>query len=427
MPSIKDTLRATTEARAQEKPVPKAGPKPKPKSAEPQDQPVSPLPASDGTFVDPFAIALKKGATKEATAFAGMLVKSLQTKLKQQKSNPDNAALLSDDSVLSSVTEFIPSGFPDLDRILGGGWPVGRASEVFGAEGSGKSALTHMALRSCQAMGGVPTYIDFEAALDPDKMEQLGIDPDRIVYCSPKDIEEAWDLIWEALDTIEAAQRDNKLNAPTLIVWDSIAAAMPRAEADEKSSAQSHVGLVARAMSKGCRKMFRRIAEVRAHMMWVNQERDKIGGFSPFGPEKQTTGGAAVRYAASLRCRVAKVSTLKIGTTASGYLVQVSTKKNRCAPPHQKSTYVLDFTVGPSTHLTVLQHLIDKNVIKSAGGGNYVAPWSKLRFEKTQWLPLLHNNEMFAQGAFAAYKALVAKFGSDTKAGGSSDESSSDD
>jgi recombination protein RecA len=344
--------------------------------------------------------------------FAVTLVKNIQKRLGQQKSNPENVALMSSD-ILSEVKEWIPTGFPDLDRILGGGWPVGRASEVFGQEGCGKSALSHMAVLACQKAGGVPIYIDFESALDPDKMEQLGIRPDRCVYARPKDIEEAWDIIWEALDTLEA----NPPPAPTLIVWDSVAASVPRAETTEKSSGDNHVGLVARSMSKGCRKMFLRIAQVKAHMMWINQERDKIGGFSGFGDNKQTTGGAAIRYAASLRVRCARVSTLKVGTKASGYLIQTSTKKNRCAPPHQKSTWVLDFSVGPSPELTAFQGLLDGRVIKAAGGGKYKAPWSEEPFGKLDWLRLCKESSEFRKGAKVAYAELVKAAASSTGEG----------
>jgi recombination protein RecA len=352
----------------------------------------------------------------QAQPFAVSLVKSLRTKLKLQKSDPTNVSLLSDEETLSEVTEFLPSGFDDIDRILGGGWPVGRASEVYGQEGVGKSALAQYALRSCQRVGGVPIYIDFETALDRDKMIGLDIDPDRLVYCSPADIEEAWDIIWTAIDQIEAKQQAGELDAPTLIVWDSVAASMPRAEGDEKSSAQSHVGLVARSMSKGCRKMFRRISQVRAHMMWINQERDKIGGFTGFGDNKQTTGGAAIRYAASLRVRCAKVETLKWlpGQRVSGYRIATITKKNRLAPPHQKSEWVLDFQAGPSPDLTLLDHLTSGKVVKSAGEGEYVVPWRKIAFSRGQWLGLMADPD-FAALARMAHAGVIAKRASSVK------------
>lgn len=305
--------------------------------------------------------------------------------------------------MLSEVTEWIPTGFMGLDYILGGGWAVGRCSEVFGPEGAGKSALTHRAIKACQDNGGTVLYIDFENALDPPKMKQLGINPDRLAYVQPDHIEQAWDIIWTALDYAEAKSP----KAPTLIVWDSVAASVPKAEVEEKDSSKAHVGLIARAMSKGCRKMFRRIAKVRAHMMWVNQERDNIGG--GMFAEAVTPGGKAVRYAASMRVRVTRVATLPKGSekVKTHYLIRALTKKCRLFPPHRKFTWVLDFKHGPSPELTLFQNLIDARVIKTTKG-MYLAKWSKKNFKKSAWLGLMED-EGFRTHAEAAYKSFIHK------------------
>lgn len=354
----------------------------------------------------PILTTAVKAAAKESAPFAMQLVKTLRKKLSQGKEDPDNVSLMSDDAVLSDVKEFIPSGFPALDDILGGGWAVGRASEVFGDEGSGKSALTHAAIISVQAMGGIAIYIDWENALDPDKMEQLGIVPERLVYVTPDDIEQGWDVVWDAVNALI----DKHPDSPTLIIWDSVAASVPREELQAGTAAKaSSPGAIARAMSKGCRKMFRSIARTRAHMMWVNQEREKIGKFAGFGPPpKETVGGKAIRYAASQRVRVCKVATLKEGTRATGYLVKVITKKNRCAPPHQNTTWVLDFRVGPSPALTAFQHLKEWGVIKKKEG-EFIAPWSKLSFGEKDWIRLVTESEPFCTGAMAAYEVLREK------------------
>lgn len=354
-----------------------------------------------------------KAAAKASAPFAMALVKTLKSKLKKGGEDSDNVSLMSEDEILSDVTEFIPTGFPGLDDILGGGWAVGRASEVFGAEGSGKSALAHSAIISVQSMGGIAVYLDFENALDPDKMEQMGIIPERLVYVTPADIEQGWDVVWDAVDALI----DKKHEAPTLIVWDSVAASVPREELLAATSAKAgSPGAIARAMSKGCRRMFRSIARTRAHMMWVNQERVQIGKFAGFGPPPQeTVGGVAIRYAASQRARVCKVATLKNGTRATGYLVKVITKKNRCAPPHQNATWVLDFTVGPSPALTAFQHFKEWGVIRKAKGGDgeegkeYQAPWSKLTFTEKDWIRLITTSEAFCAGAQASYAELRAK------------------
>lgn len=324
-------------------------------------------------------------------------------RLVTQKADPDNVKLLSDGDVLSEVTEWIPTGFPGLDYILGGGWAVGRCSEVFGPEGAGKSALTHCAIKACQDNGGTVIYIDFENALDPPKMEQLGIDPKRLLYVRPDHIEQAWDIIWNAIDYAKA----NPPKAPILIVWDSVAASVPKAEIDEKSSDKSHVGLIARAMSKGCRKMFRRIPQVRAHMMWVNQERDNIGG--GMFAEATTPGGRAVRYAASMRVRVTRVATMPKGKdqVKTHYLIRALTKKCRLFPPHRKMTWVLDFKHGPSPDLTLFLSLLDERVIKTSGG-LYQVPWSKKKFKKSKWLERMED-EGFRARAEDTHKAIIHK------------------
>lgn len=317
--------------------------------------------------------------------------------MSKMKRESTNIGVMSEDTTLAEVKEWIPSMFPNIDAILGGGWPVGRASEVFGAEGAGKSALSHMAVKGVQSIGGTAMFIDFEASLDPCKMDQLGIDESRLIYATPEDIEEAWDMVWEVV----AFLKSKPPKAPMLIVWDSIAASVPRAELNAESSSAAHVGLVARSMSQGCRRMYRAIAKVRAHMMWINQERQKIGA-AKFQQQSDTTGGNAVKYAASIRARCSRVATLKqtVGGSerATGYAIRVLTRKNKLHPPHQRSSYVLDFTHGPSPELTILDALIHAKVVKSAGGGYYKGPWTEDKFRKAEWLALMEGS-YFRKGA----------------------------
>jgi len=311
----------------------------------------------------------KKGSKTTARDFAQGVVSSMQTKMGKLKDSDTEVGLLSDSDILSEVTEWISSGFDSLDQVLGGGWPIGRCSEVFGAEGAGKSALTHMAIRECQRAGGVVLYIDFEHSLDPTKLEQLGIDPDTLIYCAPDTLEQAWDLIYDMLKKL----KEENPNAPTLIIWDSIAASVP-AKLLEADAGDHHVALIARSMSQNAGKVMHKIAKVRAHLMWVNQERHKIGGFG-FGEQYQTTGGKAVPYASSLRVQLRRRMTIKQGDNAVGYLIQVRTVKNRCYPPHRKVTWVLDFRYGPSSELTYFFHLKDAKVLKTAGAAGVTVPW----------------------------------------------------
>ncbi len=316
-------------------------------------------------------------------------------------------ATLDQSSALSDVKEFIPSGFVGLDHILGGGWAVGRASEVFGDEGCGKSALAHMAIKGVQQMGGYAVLLDFEAALDESKILQLGIDTSRLVYEIPDHAERGWDIIWAIMDQLKEKPPD----APVLIVWDSIGGAIPKAELEDSTSEKAHVGEIARIMSRGCRRMFKAIATARAHVMWIAQERHKIGGFSPFGPVKETSGGKGPKYAASQRVRCAKVKTLKAGKGRSiGYQIKSITKKNRLAAPEQFTEWVIDFRVGPSPDLSTLQVLQDAGVVRSVKG-KLVLRGLEESFTRDTWVELLARNKEARSIAEAALRKVIGAGG----------------
>ena len=332
---------------------------------------------------------------------------------------------------LSEVTEWISTGFPDLDRVLGGGWAVGRASEVYGDEGCGKSALLHMAIRQCQRAGGVAALFDYEVALDKAKMANVGIDPERLVYLAPAHAEEGWEATWAIIDDLKT--RDP--GAPTLIAWDSIAAAVPKDEL-EGDMTDSFVGLHARIMSKGCRKMFREIAKVRAHVMWINQNRSKIGGFSSWGgPQTDTTGGRAVKFAASQRVANRVIGRLPAkrpkGVAPTGYKISTITDKCRLSPPHQRTEWILDFKHGPSPDLTAQHLLTEAGVLKKAKGpGLFSAPWAEGTFKKSAWLERMQDPG-FRSGVNAALKVVSGEGGVETyllgKKGSSVDSEEEDD
>lgn len=337
-----------------------------------------------------------------SNAFAQSIVAAIRKKVKGSKIDT-----LDRTSALSDVKEWIPSGFVGLDDVLGGGWAVGRASEVFGDEGCGKTAIAHRAIKGVQDLGGYAVLLDFEAALDEKKIIQLGIDPARVLHEVPDHIEQGWDIVWATMERLKESHPD----APVLIVWDSIGGAVPKAELDAKSSEKHQVGETARAMSKGCRRMFKAIAEVRAHMMWISQERHKIGGFSPFGPVKETSGGKGPKYAASQRLRLARVKTLKEGTRATGYLIKAVTKKNRLAAPEQSMEWVIDFRVGPSPELTLLACLQDAGRVRAVSGRLVFPLWGKDKpFRRADWLTLIQDPKR-RDHALAAYREVMGAGG----------------
>jgi RecA/RadA recombinase len=327
------------------------------------------------------------------------------------KTHKDVVRDVSQDELLSDVSTWIPTGFEGLNYILGGGWAVGRASEVAGPEGCGKSALSHMAIKGVQSIGGRALVIDFEQALEKDKMLSMGIDPAGVDVVNPYYIEQAWDIIWATV----GALREDPPDAPYLIIWDSVGASISKQQYDAKSAEDITVGAVARAMSNGCKKMYRAIAEVNAHLMFINQERDQIGGFGGWGgPKKTTVGGAELKYACSARVRCARVSTLKsAGTTgvATGYLIKTTTNKCRNFPPHRNATWVLDFEDMRWSSLTMRHALIDAKKMRSTGGGYYSCSWAKgIKIKKVDWFDAIQDAD-FLLGAKEAYIEVVAAGG----------------
>lgn len=322
------------------------------------------------------------------------------------KKTSGRVSVLSAGGSLSRVTEYIPSRFVDVDRILGGGWAIGRASEVAGMEASGKSALAHCAIAECQRMGGVAALLDFEHSLDEDKCRNVGIDPASLVYCSPESLEEGWEITWKLL---EPFKNSKKPKAPLLIVWDSVAAAIPQKEL-EADMVDAAVGVHARGMARGCRRMYRELGLARAHVMWINQFRSKMNtgggkGKSWSGPQYESTGGHGPRFAASQRVTCTRVMRLKDSTEAgvppSGYLVKVETEKCRLAPPHRRSEFVLNFTHGPSAALTTLHLLVSAGVIKTRPKGQLGTKWWPDTFRRRDWLELWGRKD-FRRGALGA-------------------------
>jgi recombination protein RecA len=302
--------------------------------------------------------AKAKGKTK-AKAPPDDYMDTIITAIRRGISKGSNGcvSILSEDNILADVDEWIPTGFHQLDHILGGGWAVGRMSEVFGAEGAGKSALAHRTLRAAQDMGIKPVYIDYEVALDRKHLKSQGIDPERVVYATPETLEDGMDMVNTMLNVLVKEKPD----VPALIVLDSIATAPTAAESAETEAGKKHVAETARLLSKFARRFLRRVALTRCHLMFLNQEREDIGN-NAYYAEPITYGGKALRYAASQRVRISRLKTLtrkiKGQTVATGYLVKAQTKKNRCAPPHRTAYWVLDFKVGPSVELTLLEMLL---------------------------------------------------------------------
>ena len=296
----------------------------------------------------------KQVNTMNVNVAEGRMEAVKQAMAKIEKSYGKGAIMMMGENTHEKV-EVISSGSVGLDHALGvGGYPRGRIVEIYGTESSGKTTLAITAIAEAQKQGGIAAFIDAEHSFDRFYAEKLGVDTTHLLIAQPDNGEQA----------LEIAEQLIRSAAIDIIVIDSVAALTPKAEI-EGEMGDNKVGLQARLMSQALRKLSGAISQTNTCCIFINQLRQKIGVM--FGPSEITTGGLALKYYASVRLDVRRLTSLKDGDQVLGNRVSVKVVKNKVAPPFLKTEFDLIFGVGIDRMAEVLDLALEGDIIKKSG------------------------------------------------------------